>query len=122
MPLRRYAVNLVYYHQPLHTAVPPAFPSWLAENRSRFAVEIKLGRRTDTVLEFAFAGINNAITGAFTTWEINVYVDYQDYYWDMILSLDAAPKRAEGGYVCDLCPPESRPVFRNRPLLWTAEL
>ena len=38
------------------------------------------------------------------------------------LSLEAVPKRVPGGYVCDLCPPGSRPVFPNRPSLWTAEL
>ena len=51
-----------------------AFLKWLEENRARFAVEIKLGRRTDNVLEFTFAGINRAISGALTTWEINVTV------------------------------------------------
>ena len=51
-----------------------AFLKWLEENRSRFAIEIKLGRRTDNVLEFTFAGINRAISGALTTWEINVTV------------------------------------------------
>jgi hypothetical protein len=42
--------------------------------------------------------------------------------WDFLLDLDAEPKRVPGGYVCDLCPPESRPVFPNRPALWTDHL
>ena len=41
-----------------------SFLSWLEENRTRFAIEIKLGRRTDRVLEFSFEGINNAIKGS----------------------------------------------------------
>lgn len=99
-----------------------AFLKWLEENRARFAVEIKLGRRTDNVLEFTFAGINRAISGALTTWEINVTVMLEEECWDFLLSLDAEPKRVQGGYVCDLCPRDSRPIFPDRPSLWGAEL
>jgi hypothetical protein len=99
-----------------------AFSKWLEKNRARFAVEIKLGRRTDTALEFSFAGIDSAISGALTTWEINVTVTHEDECWDFLLSLDAEPKRVQSGYICRLCPPDSRPVFPNRPSLWTAEL
>ena len=33
-----------------------AFLSWLEDNRDRFALEIRLGTRTDRVQEFSFAG------------------------------------------------------------------
>lgn len=99
-----------------------AFLTWLEENRPRFAIEIKLGRRTDDVQEFAFVGINSAISGVLTTWEIEVFASHEDECWDFLLDVDAEPKRVPGGYVCDLCPPESRPVFPNRPALWTTEL
>jgi hypothetical protein len=99
-----------------------AFLGWLEENRSLFAVEIKLGRRTDTVLQFTFAGINSAISGVLTTWEISVFVMRQGECWDYLLDLNAETKLVPGGYVCDLCPPESRPVFSNRPALWTDHL
>jgi hypothetical protein len=49
-----------------------AFLPWLNANRGRFAVEIELATRTDEVQEFVFAGINRAIRGAPTTYEINV--------------------------------------------------
>lgn len=99
-----------------------AFLNWLEENRPRFAVEIKLGRRTDTVQQFAFAGINSAISGILSTYEISVFVMRPGDCWDFLLDLDAEPKRVPGGYVCDLCPPESRSVFPNRPALWTDHL
>jgi hypothetical protein len=99
-----------------------AFLNWLDENRPRFALEINLGRRTDTDLDFSFAGITGAISGVLTTWEINVLAMHEQECWDFLLSLDAIPKRAPGGYVCDLCPPESRPVFPDRPALWTDHL
>jgi hypothetical protein len=44
-----------------------AFLSWLEENLDRFALDVTLGKRTDTVQEFSFAGINPAISGALTT-------------------------------------------------------
>jgi hypothetical protein len=81
-----------------------AFLKWLEDNRARFAGEIKLGRRADSGLEFSFAGINSAISGTLTTWEIIVTVTHEDECWDFLLSLDAEPKRVQGGYVCDLCP------------------
>jgi hypothetical protein len=45
-----------------------AFLRWLEENRSRFAIEIKLGQRTDTVQQLTFAGINSAISGVLSTY------------------------------------------------------
>ena len=99
-----------------------AFLIWLEQNRSRFAIEIELGRRTDTDLEFTFAGINGALIGVLTTWEISVYVIHQGENWDCILDVNAEPKRVLGGYVCDVCPPESRPVFQSRPALWADHL
>ena len=100
-----------------------AFLSWLEENRDRLALEIRLGKRTDTVQEFCFAGINPAISGALTTYEIEVGAIHDDHYWDILFNVDAEPKRAlGGGYVCGLCPPDARPVFADRQALWTDHL
>ena len=99
-----------------------AFLRWLEEKRSRFAIEIKLGRRTDTDLEFTFAGTLSALSGVLTTWEISVYVIHKDESWDCLLDVSARPKRVPNGYVCNLCPPESRPVFLSRPALWADHL
>jgi hypothetical protein len=44
-----------------------AFLSWLEENQGRLALDVTLGKRTDAVQEFTFAGINPAISGALTT-------------------------------------------------------
>jgi hypothetical protein len=99
-----------------------AFLKWLEENRARFAIEIKLGRRSDTVQQFTFAGINSAISGVLSTYEVSVFVMHRGACWDFLLDVDAEPKRVPGGYVCDLCPPESRPVFRDRLALWTDHL
>jgi hypothetical protein len=100
-----------------------AFLSWLADNRDRFALEIRLGTRTDRVQEFSFARINHAITGALTTYEIEVYAIHENDCWDFLLSAYAEPKRARGGgFFCETCPPDARRLFADRPALWADHL
>jgi hypothetical protein len=103
--------------------IQSAFLSWLKDNRDRFALEIRLGTRTDEVQEFSFAGINPAITGALTTYEIEVYAMHEDDSWDILLSAWAEPKRARGGgFFCEACRPDARRVFADRPALWADHL
>jgi hypothetical protein len=99
-----------------------AFLSWLEANRGRLALDITLGKRTDMVQEFSFAGINPAISAALTTYEIEVWAVHDDYSWDILFNVDAEPKRVPDGYVCDLCRPDARQVFADRPALWTDHL
>jgi hypothetical protein len=100
-----------------------AFLSWLEENRGRLALDITLGKRTDTLREFSFAGINPAISGALTTYEIMVFAIRDSHTWDILLDVEAEPKRVPGGgYVCDLCRPDARTVFADRATLWADHL
>lgn len=102
---------------------PSAFLFWLGANRDRFALEIRLGTRTDRVQQFSFAGVNRAIEGALTTYEIEVYAIHENDCWDILLSACAEPKRAHGGgFFCEACPPEARRVFADRPALWADHL
>ena len=99
-----------------------AFLSWLEESRGRLALGIRLRTRTDEVLEFSFAGISPAISGALTPHEINVHAMHENVCWDFLLSIDALPKRARGGgFFCETCPPGAR-VFADRPALWADHL
>jgi hypothetical protein len=100
-----------------------AFSSWLDKNHDRFSMKIRLGRRTDRFWEFSFVGINAAIQGALTTYEINVAAEYANDCRDLLLSLEAEPRQARGGGVfCDICLPEARRVFPDRPALWVNHL
>ncbi len=99
-----------------------AFLSWLDMNHERFDVKIRLGARTDAVQEFSFAGIVGAISGAVTPYEINVYVIHEGDCWDLLLSLDAYPKRTRGGFFCADCAPDARAFFPDRPALWADHL
>jgi hypothetical protein len=73
-----------------------AFLSWLEDNRGRFALDITLGKRTDTVQEFSFVGINPAISGALTTWEIEVWAIRDDHRWDILLNLEVVTGSKRG--------------------------
>jgi len=93
-----------------------AFLSWLEENRDRFAVDIRVGARTDEVQHFSFAGINPAFEGALTDDKINVYAMRENDCWDILLSVNAESKRARGdGFFCETCPPDARRAFADRP-------
>ncbi len=77
----------------------------------------------DRVQEFSFAGINHAIIGALTTYEIEVYAMHENDCWDILLSAYAEPKRAQGGgFFCEACPPDARRMFADRPALWADHL
>ena len=100
-----------------------AFRSWLDQNHERFAVKIRLGQRAARFWGFSFIGVNAAIRGALTTSEIDIFVEYADEWWDVLLSLDAAPRRAAGGgYFCACCLTEPRRVFSDRPSFWADHL
>ncbi len=91
-----------------------AFLKWLKINRSRLAVEIELGCRTEEMIAFSLVGINPVITASLGR-EINVSVTYESYCWDLLLCLDEPQiARVRGGYVCTQCLPESRKVFPDR--------
>jgi len=82
-----------------------------------FKATPRISSRTDEVWEFSFAGISGAIEGALTAYEINVYAIHENNCWDLLLSLDAEPKRARGGgFFCETCPPKARRAFADRPL------
>jgi hypothetical protein len=97
--------------------------AWPDANNGRFAIPVRLGKRTGRLWEFPFDGVNGAVHGALTTYEINVVVEYADELWDFLLSLYAAPRRAAGGgYFCASCRPEARRVFPTGQSLWADHL
>jgi hypothetical protein len=104
------------------------FLKWLKLNRARFAIRIALGKRTDEVLEFSFVGINPAIMGYLSTWDVNVKVNFEDEdfedfrNWDTIFWVDQVAEPVPGGYICTQCKPEYKKVFPDRVALWTDHL
>lgn len=71
---------------------------------------------------FCFEGITKAIYGNVSQGEITIAVEAYGRFWDVILWLDFAPVRVEGGWECRLCLPESRSIFPTRAALWRSDI
>ena len=99
-----------------------AFLHWYAANEERFAIKLELFKRTDTWLHMGFCGISQILTAELTTYEINIVVEWQGTQWDLLQSFDAIQKRVPGGYVCELCPEDKRPIFLSREAIWRTEI
>ena len=59
---------------------------WLSGNRQRFAVPIRISRRTDRWIEMAFVGANPILSATLTRWGINIAVEWQGECWDFVES------------------------------------
>lgn len=98
-----------------------AFDRWYRASAARFAIKLEFIRRTDSCLTFGFQGVKRIIDVSLS-YELSVHVTWEDTSWDMLLSLDAYPKRVPGGYVCTECDPATRQTFPNREALWEYDL
>src|SRR4029077_16649793 len=54
----------------------------------------------------------------FTTYELDIAVEWRGTCWDLLRSFDAASERVPGGYVCGLYPEANRPIFPSRDAVW----
>ena len=95
---------------------------WLSENRQRFAVPIRITRRTDRGIEMAFVGANPILSAILTRWEINIAVEWQGECWDLVESHEAYARSSTSGYFCFLCIPEARVFYPSREALWREHL
>jgi len=98
-----------------------AFDRWYRASQDRFAIKLEFIRRTDSCLTFGFQGVNRIIDVSLSN-DLSVHVTWDDTSWDMLLSLDAFPKRVRGGYVCTECDPAIRQTFPSREALWEDHL
>jgi hypothetical protein len=71
---------------------------WLSEDRQRFAVPVRIIRRTNRWLEMAFVGANPILSTTLTRWEINVAVEWQGQCWDLVESHEAGAVAGASGY------------------------
>lgn len=95
---------------------------WLSGNRQRFAVPVRITRRTDRWIEMTFVGANPILSAILTRWEINIAVEWQGQCWDLVESHEAGAVRSASGYFCSLCVPEARVFYPSREALWRNHL
>ena len=120
-----------------------AFFDWLAGAAPRFRVPLHIEKRTDQIVYFSFLGVSRQINGRLTfdqvcEWspvsersmraqnlargEIEIYADWQEDCWDIIVWLDAFPVKVATGYTCHECLPEHKADFPDRESLWRDHL
>jgi hypothetical protein len=93
-----------------------AFFKWLAENRQRLAVPIRITERKDRYIQWSFVGVNPILYG-FLTGEIGIDVEWKGRTWDYLTFFEVWPQHAAGGYFCNLYNSEARKVFASREAL-----
>ena len=106
------------HHPPPRPRIQRAFLVWYYANRHRFLLRPLFTRRNDRSLTWRFHGIQPAITGFLGRTELSIDVQICGDSWDLLLSLDAIPRKNAEGYVCDLCMSDHPQVFADRPALW----
>jgi hypothetical protein len=99
-----------------------AFFQWYAANAEKFAIKLELLKRTDSSLEIGFCNLNRVVTACVSGEDISIPIVWNDTFWDVLQWFEASPKRAAGGYVCDLCPENDRPVYSSREEIWRIEI
>ncbi len=99
-----------------------AFLTWYAEQQAHFPLPLQYLRRKDNAIEFSALGLHPALGFSLTSWEMNVYVEWQGVFWDFLISLEAVPYHSVNGYFCDLCKVDSRVLFPSREAVWQDHL
>ena len=100
-----------------------AFLLWFRGEGARFAVSIRLGRRTDQSWDLTLGG---GTTPALRRWLYGYGIAVEAYWqatsWDLVLCLDAAPRHTPLGYVDEMMSPDDRRLYETRAALWREEL
>ena len=94
-----------------------AFFRWLEAHQRRFAVPLRIIKRTDRYVEMAFVGVNPLLSVTLTS-EIGVHVNWHGEWWDALMFFEACPTRSPQGYICETCLPEAQIFFPSREALW----
>lgn len=103
-----------------------AFFRWLSENKHRFAVPLRIVKRTDSEIGISLVGLNPIISISLST-GIVVCVTWENEVWDWLYCFDeAVPRRVVNGYVCKICEEAEEnkilKIFQNREALWRDHL
>lgn len=116
-----------YLHIMHHDKLPRrriqrAFIRWLMASRADWAIPVIVRQRRDRFLECEFHGLTTHIRVTLLNWEIVVEARLDEECWDLLAGFEGLPKRVTQGYVCRLCDPETRPLYRSRDAVWRDEI
>ena len=98
------------------------FVAWYRDNASRFAIPLSLVARSRKQMDLTFANISPVIAARLHENELIVVADMDDKFFDIIVDIEGYPLRTPLGYVCILCDPDDRTVYRTRREFWRQHL
>ena len=84
-----------------------AFVRWFNENRTRFAVPVRLTKITAKGIELHFYGYPECLSVWLSSDGIGVHVEWQGEYWDALLDMDIYLCHTPDGYKCEHCVPDN---------------
>jgi hypothetical protein len=98
------------------------FVTWYRQNAQRFIIQLRLVSRSRERLDLAFVGITSVISARLSENGLIVTADINDECFDTIADIEAHPQHTPLGYVCTLCDPDDRTVYRTRREFWRQHL
>ena len=94
------------------------FLAWYRQNAGRFLIPLRLMARNRKRLDLGFAGITPVVSASLLEDELIVQARMDRHVFDLIADFEAWPQHTPLGYVCNLCRPETREVYRTRTEFW----
>lgn len=99
---------------------------WLEPFQARGQNPLHQPQSTGSGLTSAILALGGGTTSALRPWlhgyGIAVDVQWEAMSWDLVLCIDAAPRRTSVGYVDDMTLPEYQRPYETREALWREEV
>ena len=109
------------YQQLPRPRIQRAFVRWFRENRSRFAVPVRLTKITTAGILLTFPDHPDCLCAWLSRFELLVSVNWKGVCWDRLIDLDAWPEPVPSGYRCALCMDFVR-IWPTREAIWQDHL
>ncbi len=106
-----------------HALFRAAFLAWFDEASARFALPVSVDLASAFSIELRVRGLHPAIWIVLTQdWSIDVGVEWDDVFWDLLVSMDAAPEPLpDGGWENAMLIPEARTSHPTPEAIWHAD-
>ncbi len=106
----------------IHAPFRAAFLTWLDGAAGRFAVPVAADTASPAHTGLHIQGVHPAIWISLGgDWSIDVGIEWNGVFWDLLVSLDMAEEPVAGGWENAFVIPEARLVHPTREALWRSD-
>lgn len=98
-----------------------AFVRWFRENRSRFAIPVRMTKITAAGILRTLPDHPDCVSAWLSRFELFVRADWNGVWWDRLIDLDTWPQPVPSGYRCTSCMDFVR-NWPTREALWQEHL